>query len=92
MLLEKVLDALTETSQNQCQFLHHIIDHVIFVISDKIKKEHDDEATVCMDDLDEDDRPAKVVKLIEQWLQKVIGNVEFGGVQSQKFVEEVHVS
>ena len=86
-----VLDALTGTSENQCQILHHLIDYVIFVISEKFKKQHGDEATVCLEKL-ENDWPAKAVELIGQWLQKVIEFVKFGGAQLKKFGDEVHVS
>ena len=86
-----VLDALTGTSENQCQILHHLIDYVIFVISVKFKKQHGDEATVCLEKL-ENDWPATAVELIGQWLQKVIGHVKFGGALSKKFGDEVHVS
>lgn len=92
MIMRGVLDALTGTSENQCQILHHLIDYFIFVISEKFKKQHGDEATVCLKKLDEHDWPAKAVELIDQWLQNVIGHVKFGGVQLKKIGDEVHVS
>ena len=92
MIMGGVLDALTGTSENQCQIVYHLIDYVIFVISEKFKKQHGDEATVCLEKLDENDRPAKAVELIGQWLQKVIGHVKFGGAQLKKIGDEVHVS
>ena len=92
MILKGVLDALTGTSENQCQILHHLIDYVLFVISEKFKKQHGDEATVCLEKLDENDWPAKTIELIGQWLQKVIGHVKFGGARLKKFGDEVHVS
>ena len=88
-----VLDALTGTSENQCQILHHLIDYVIFVISEKFKRQHGDEATVCLEKLDEHhDWPARAVELIDQWLLKVIEHVKFGGDQLKKIGDEVHVS
>ena len=92
LIMGGVLDALTGTSENQCQILHHLIDYVLFITSEKFKKQHGDEATVCLEKLDENDWPAKAVEFIGQWLQKVIGHVEFGGVQLKKFEDEVHVS
>ena len=91
LIMRGVLDALTGTSENQCQILHHLIGYVIFVISEKFKRQHGDEATVCLEKLDENDWPAKAVELIGHWLQKVI-HVKFGGAQSEKFRDEVHVS
>ena len=88
-----VLDALTGTSENQCQILHHLIDYVLFVMSEKFKKQHGDEATVCLEKVDENDWPVKLVsELIGEWLQKVIGHTKFGGAQSEKIGDEVHVS
>ena len=91
-IMRGVLDALTGTSENQCQILHQIIDYVIFVISEKFVRQHGDEATVCLEKLDENDWPAKPVELIGQWLQKVIGHTKFGGAQSEKNGDEVQVS
>ena len=86
MIMRGVLNALTGTSENQCQILHHLTDYVLLVLLEKIKNQHGDKAIVCFEDLDEHDRPAKVVELIGQWLRKVIG-LRFG----QRFCE-VHVS
>ena len=92
MIMKGVLDALTGTSENQCQILHHLIDYVIFVISEKFKKQHADEAIVSLEELDENDWPAKPVELIGEWLQKVIGHSKFGGALSKQFGDEVYVS
>ena len=92
MLMGKMLDVLTGTSESQCQILYHLIYHVLLVLLEKIKNQHGDEATVCLEDLDEHDRLAKVVELIGQWLQKVIGHLKFGGALSEKFRGEVRVS
>ena len=92
MIMGGVLDALTGTSENQCQILHHLIEYVLLVLLEKTKNQHGDEATVCFEDFDGNVLPAKVVEFIGQWLQKVIGHVEFGGVQLKKFEDEVHVS
>ena len=86
-----VLYALTGTSENQCQILHHLIEYVLLVLLEKVKNQHGDKPTVCLEDLDEHDRPA-IVELIGHWLQKVIGHVKFGGVRFKKFGDEVHVS
>ena len=91
-IMSGMLDALTGTSENQCQILHHLIDYVLLVLLEKVKNQHGDKAIACFEDLDEHDMPAKVVELIGQWLQKVIGYVKFGGARSEKFREEVHVS
>ena len=93
-LVKAMLSALTGTSESQCKILLHVIEYVFFVLSEKIKNQHGDEAIVALEDLNKNDRPATVVEYIGQWIQsqKVIGHVKFGGAQSKKFREEVQVS
>ena len=90
-LVKTVLNALTGTSESQCKILLLIISHVLFVILGKIKSQHDGE--VCLEDLDEHDKPGTVLKLVGRWIQtRVVGHVKFSGVQFKKFREEVQVS
>ena len=90
-LVKTVLNALTGTSENQCNVLLLIISHVLFVISGKLKSHHN--GKVYLEDLDEEDKPATVLELVGRWIQtRVVGHVKFSGVQFKKFREEVQVS
>ena len=81
-------------SENHCEIMHHITRHVLSIISLKVIKEHGDEARVNLEDLDEIDKPSKVIGIIEQWLlhEACVGHVKFGGLYLKKFDEEVRVS
>ena len=84
-----MLDALTGTSESQCQIVHHLIDYVFFLISERYKRQHGNEAIVK---LDGNVWPKKAIELIDMWLQKVIGYTKFGGAQLKQFGDELHVS
>ena len=86
-LMRSILATLSRASKSQCQILHHIIHYVLFVLSEKIKRQDSDEC------INENDSPAIAVELIDHWLQKVIGHEAFGGAhQSEKISDEVCVS
>ena len=87
-----MLNALTGTSESQCQILHYLIDYVLFFISESYKRQHGNEAIVCLEKLDGKAWPKKAIEMIDLWLQKVIGYKKFGGAQLKKFGDEVHVS
>ena len=91
-LMKVVLNVVSGTSENQCQIICQVINHVITIISERIKKENGEEATVCLKDLNEDDRPAKAVEMINQWLPMVTTSAKFTDTHYKKFREEVHVS
>ena len=89
MMMRGMLDALTGTSESQCQILHHLIEYVLLLISERYKRQHGNEAIVK---LDGNAWPTKAIELIDLWLQKVIGYKKFGGDHLKKFGDEVHVS
>ena len=81
-------------SESHCEIMHHITHYVLSVISLKVSKEHGDEVRVNLEDLDEIEKPSKVIKTIDQWLlcKECVGHVKFGGSLLKKFEEEVYVS
>ena len=90
--MKGVLDESKGTLENQCHILHLLIDYVFFFVSEKIKKQHGEEAVVSVDTLNEHDWPAKVVDLVHEWLRKIINHSKFGGALLKKFGDEIHVS
>lgn len=87
-IMKAILDELIGISESHCEFLHHIIHHVLSIILLKADKEHSNV------DLDERAKPnSRVVDMIGQWLHKTgVGHVKFGGLQLKKLEEEVRVS
>ena len=86
LIMRGVLDALTGTSENQCQILHHLIDYVLFVMSEKFKKQHGDEATVCLEKVDENDWPVKLVSEMVSGFKRLL-DIRNLVVLSQKKLE-----
>ena len=93
-VMEAIMEELVGISESHCEIMHHITHHVLSVISLKVSKEHGDEVRVNLEDLDESDKPIKVMKIIEKWLahKASVGHVKFGGSHLKKFEEEVRVS
>ena len=93
-LMEAIMKELEGISESHCEIMHHITHHVLSVISLKVSKEHCDEAKVNLEDLDEIDKPSKVIETIDRWLEHkaCVGHVTFGGFHLKKFEEEVRVS
>ena len=93
-LMKVVVKEISGVSENHCEILFNITNHVLLIISHKVSKEHGDGVIVQLEDIDENDRPSKVVDEIGHWLlqKPVVGHVMFGGAQFKKFEEEVNVS
>ena len=88
------MEELAGISESHCEILYHITRHVLSIISLKVSKEHGDRDVVSLEDLDECDKPSKIVETIGQWLlnKSSVGYVKFGGMQLKNFDEEVRVS
>ena len=93
-LMEAIMRELVGISESHCEILYHITRYVLSVISLKISMEHGDDVGVNLKDLDEIDKPHKVIETIDQWLvhKACVGHVKFGGFLLKKFEEEVRVS
>ena len=93
-LMEAIMRELAGISESHCEILYCITRYVLSVISLKVSKEHGDVVRVNLEDLDENDKPSKVIKTIDQWLvhKACVGHVKFGGFFLKKFEEEVRVS
>ena len=87
-----IMKKLTRISESHCEILYHITHYVLSIISLKVSKEHGDGYRVNLEDLDECDRPSKIVETIGQWLLNNVGYEWFGGMKVKKFDEEVCVS
>ena len=85
---------LVGISESHCEILYRITRYVLSVISMKVSNEYGDEVKVNLEDLDEIDKPYKVLETIDQWLlhKACVGHAKFGGYLLKKFEEEVCVS
>ena len=88
------MEELAGISESHCEIMYYITRHVLSVISLKVSKEYGVKARVNLEDLDESDKPSKVIETIDQWLVRkaCVGHVKFGGFHLKKFEEEVRVS
>ena len=88
--MKTVSNMLTPT-ESHCEVLGYIINHVLSVISVKVKRDCSDD--VHLVDEDYNASITKIVDTIDSWLHQktVIGHVRFGGIKLKKFEEEVRV-
>lgn len=80
------------TTEIHCEVLGHIINHVLSVISVKVKRDCSDEDVHLVDAYCKAGL-TRIVDMIDSWLHQktVIGHVKFGGLKLKKFEEEVRV-
>ena len=86
-LMKTVLNMLTPT-ESHCEVLGYIINHVLSVMSVKVKRDNGDVYLA-----DKDAILKRIVDMIDSWLHQktVIGHMKFGGLRLKKFEEEVRV-
>ena len=90
--MRAIMKKLIGISESHCEILYHITRYVLSIISLKVSKEYGDGYKINLEDLDECDRPSKIVETIHQWLLNNVGYVGFDDMKLKKFDEEVHVS
>ena len=91
-LTKTVLAKLDGASKKHCEILNYMVTHFLWAISKKVKREHGESVSIHVEDLEEsNDKPDKLIELIDKWQQKVIGHQRFGGTELKKFEDELRV-
>lgn len=91
-LTKAVLTKLNGASKKDCEILNHMVTHFLVVMSNKVEREQGESDSIHVEDLEEsNDKPDKLIELIDKWQQKVIGHQRFGGTELKKFEDELRV-